>query len=517
MNTPPAKPAFIEAHGLPGELFTVDADAHLEKLAAHMFPSPALLPVELLRSALKRGASSVSIDVKPGRIVISDDGRGIHDGEWLALARLGDAAQGPAAREKAMATIQDRARPSIGLLSVFLPGWHSIEIEDAGEHERRALRLLLGRGVRMGAGARSRGTQITIHRSRGPARDEIELLARLCADVAADITLNSRALAKKPLLGGRLVSMNVGPEQKLPQGQLSIPARGDVCRLWLLDQSIPWQVTNRSAARGLVFAAALETPVTPSASLLESLSVQADRLYYWLAENYARFPVEHQGRIEELFFRRIRSGGDPGLLTICAPFLAWPGPQRLTLADICRQAAHGALPAMDMNGRFNRFSGRDGKILLLSAAQKDFLIDHLRLPVTFLNEPRRSPEKSLKLLAFFRESFGRFLERLFPPVPVESSRVSMEEMELCRRLEAQWRLERARNDPGAPLAALAVRLVEGRGWAPARGLKTGNGEILQLRRRHPLTRRALRRVNQDAMNAELALAAVMPAHFLTGR
>jgi hypothetical protein len=510
-------PARFEAEGLPEELFTVDADAHLEKLAAHIFPSPALLPVELLRSSLKRGARAVTVEIKPAQIVISDDGRGIHEDEWRALACLGDAGQGPIAREKAMAAIQERARPSIGLLSVFLPGWQSIVVEDAGAHGRRAMRLLHGDGERAVAGAWAHGTRITIRRRRGPARDEIGLLARLCAGVAAEITLNSRPLAKKPLLSGFLVSMNVGAAQDLPPGQLAIPARGDICRLWLIDQAIPWQVTNRSAAQGLVFAAALETAAPSAPPLLEKLAAQADRLYYWLAENYATFSQDRQARIEELFFRRIRSGGDPDLLTICAPFRSWPGPQRLTLADIRLMAARGALAAMDVNGRYGRLPVREGKILLLSAVEKDFLIDHLRLPVTFLNEPQQNRDRPRRLRALVRAAIGRLFERIFPATPVESVRLSRAEMDLCLLMEAQWRLERARGNSGAAPAALSVRLVEGRGWAPARGIKNGPCEILQLRRSHPLTRRALLRVAQDAMNVELALAAIMPGHFLTGR
>ena len=73
-----------------------------------MFPSPALLPVELVRSALKRKASAVAIQIRSERIEISDDGAGIGTAEWQALACLGDTQQDAAAREKAMAVIQDR-------------------------------------------------------------------------------------------------------------------------------------------------------------------------------------------------------------------------------------------------------------------------------------------------------------------------------------------------------------------------------------------------------------------------
>ncbi len=501
-----------DAHGMFGELLSIDADAHLQKLAAHIFPSPALLPVELVRSALKRKATSISVQLSPGRIVIRDDGIGIQNGDWQALICLGDAGQGAAAREKAMAAIQGPACPGIGLLSVFLPGWQRIEIENAGEHGRGALRLVNGRSELAGAGAWTRGTRITIHRRRGPAKDEEMILARLCSAVPAEIIINSRPLEKKTLLTDSLVTVDVG----VPPGQLAIPFRGDICRLWLLDQAIPWQVTHRIESQGLVFAAALEITAPPAPAALESLLAQADRLYYWLAENHARFPREFQTRIEELFFRRIRCGGDPELLSICAPFLAWPGPRHLTLADVRRRAASGSLAAQDLDGSWDRPVAHNGEMLLLSAAQKDFLIDHLRLPITFANAPRPDKAWPLRLTARLRAAAGRLHGPVRPAVTVEPAPMSREESDLCRRLHAHWRLESQRATPGTPNTKLSVRLIEGRGWAPARWLKTAEGDVLQLRRRHPLLLRALRSIGRDGNNIEWIFAAIMPGRFLTG-
>ena len=305
----------LNGHGLAMDLLTVDADAHLEKLAAHMFPSPALLPVELVRSALKRKSTFVSIVVRPERIVVSDNGSGIDDAEWQALACLGDSSQSAAAREKSIALIQNLAHPGIGLLAVFLPGIRRLHIETSGASGARSLRMASGRTGVTNSSSWPRGTRIAIRRRRGPAAEEKALLAQLCAAVKADISINGTLLKKKPLLTQNLVAMNILLAENPGPSLLAIPIQGDACRVWLLDQDIPWQVTTLAPEQGLVFTTALETrrQLTPPA--FAALAADAGRLYHWLAANYGKFPERYQSRIEDLFFRLARAVGDPGLLS----------------------------------------------------------------------------------------------------------------------------------------------------------------------------------------------------------
>jgi hypothetical protein len=104
------------------DLLSVDADAHLQKLAACMFPTPAQLPVELVRAALKRGAAAIDLQVRNRCLIISDNGSGIGDSQWLSLACALDSSRGAADRENAIASLQSEASPGIGLLAVSKPG-----------------------------------------------------------------------------------------------------------------------------------------------------------------------------------------------------------------------------------------------------------------------------------------------------------------------------------------------------------------------------------------------------------
>jgi hypothetical protein len=491
------------------ELLTIDADAHLEKLAAHIFPSPALLPVELVRSSLKRKAAAVSIHVRPDRIVISDNGSRIDSAEWHALSSLADSGQSTASREKAIAHVQGLARPGIGLLAVFVPGVRSLQIETSGPSGAGTMRMTAGRVVLLNNSSWPLGTRITLTRRRGPAAEEKTLLVRLCAATDAKIEINGRQLKKRPLLTNNLASMNIAVAGNARPSLLAIPAQGDVCRIWLLDQGIPWQVTAMAPVQGLVFSAVLEATSQLMPAALETLASNALHLYQWLAENHVKFSEQYQSRIEELFFKQVRSGADPVLLSICAPFRLWRSQRRIPLADVRRQAMNGILYAMDYDGQPCHGNAPGREVLVLTSQQKDFLINHLRLPIVMLGTQQKTRIRPRKFFAFCRDKLLGW-QRLHKPARdriLDSSRLSLEENNLCLELEMQWRRKSS--------LPLSVAMIEGRGFFPACRFKNEYMDMLLIRRGHPLTRQSLQRISQDRNNSELAFVALMPGFFLT--
>jgi hypothetical protein len=485
-------------------LFSIDADAHLQKLSAHIFPSPALLPVELVRTSLKRKAAAIAIQVRTERIVISDDGTGIGAMEWQSLACLADASQTAMAREKALARLQDSARPGIGLLAVFCPGASSVQIENVHGDGKSTLRIAAGRIGRQDSCSLARGTRIMIVRRRGPAAAEKALLAELCAAARAEISINGRELKKKPLPAEALVSLDITVGENMRPSALAIPTRGAVCRIWLLDQGIPWQVTAMASIQGLVFSAALEATGRPAPEAMQALTAQAAGLYRWLAENYTQFPERYQSRIEDLFFRQARSGPDLGLLSLCAPFRLWHSQRRLNLDEVRRQAASGNLYFSD---RESRPSGRS--VLRLTLPQKDFLFNYLRLPIVSLRSPLKRKTRPRR----FRDLCRRPFAAIVRAVAAFQTEIPGEETEFCQELERYWRRKLPAAPPGAGTSLLSVIMIEGRGLLPAYRLKNEIGETLRIRRRHPLTVRALQKFNQDRGNCELAFAALMPDIF----
>jgi len=528
------------------ELLTIDADAHLQKLAANIFPSPALLPLELVRCALKRKATFISVHIHSRRISISDNGAGISSEEWRALACAADKCQNAAAREEAVAGIKKLSGPGIGMLAVFIPGARNMQIENSGPAGKSTMRLAAGRVKLQNICSWPQGTRITIARRGGPAAQEIKLLTELCAAVRAEMEINGRPLKKKPLLTHMLASTRIPITETRPDALLAIPARGDVCRIWLLDQGIPWQVTAMAPIHGHVFAAALETETQLAQSILENLAAAAGRLYQWLAEHYDQSAEPYRARMDELFFKKARLQGDLGLLSICAPFRLWSSARRLNLNEVRRRVENGVLGFMDYGSQLEQWSGRESEVLsykerpissalpcedrpissatiggrsvlLLTVQQKDFLLNFLALPLVNLNARMKTNNRLLKILSFCRRGFQGLLKAVFPAKVKISNRghLSREENELCLELEIHWRRALARAAAEDAALPLSLIMIEGRGLCPASWQKNEQGHVLYLRRSHPLTLLALQSIRQDRANSELVFAALMPGHFLT--
>jgi len=497
------------------DLLSIDADAHLQKLAACMFPTPAQLPVELVRAAIKRGASSVAVSVHRGRLVVDDDGEGIAGGPWQELACALDAGGDAVERERAIDSLQGAASPGIGLLAVFVPGARSIRIENSSLDGQAVLHVSAGRVRLSASSARPRGTRITVLRTRGPAESEQKLLRELCAAVPQDITVNGRKIERRALLRRTLVQHHVDLGAGTSPALVSVPAQGDVCRIWLLDQRIPWQAFTSAAYHGLVFEAALEAGSPPSGPEFLALARAAGRLYQWLAANYLSFPEKYQERIEELLFKKSRLAGDLQLLSVFAPFRLWRSRQRLNLEEVRRKAEKNILYALPVGSDPDRFLDRHHEALLLTPLQKDFLLNHLGLPLVTPAASMSRQGKFSSMLYSASRTIGRLLARL-PRAAVKkvaAGSASSEERLLCQEMENFWsRAQRhGRPSPGT----VSVVMAEGRGLAPALWMDEAQGHVLLLRRRHPLVVMAARSVARDRANVELAFAALAPEHSLT--
>jgi hypothetical protein len=172
---------------------------------------------------------------------------------------------------------------------------------------------------------------------------------------------------------------------------------------------------------------------------------------------------------------------------------------------------------MDRDSQPSHFSGPERDVLLLTPRQKDFLINHLNLSMVIMNAHLRKKIRPQKIFTFCRRKF-LILHGLATTSKAQisdRSQLSREENGLCQELEMHWRRKLVDTAPDAASFPLSVVMVEGRGLVPAYWQKNERGDILRVRRRHPLTLRALRSISQNRDNSELAFAALMPGHFLT--
>ncbi len=111
------------------------------------------------------------------------------------------------------------------------------------------------------------------------------------------------------------------------------------------------------------------------------LAKAAGQLYQWLAAHYMSFPEKYQERIEELIFRKERLYGDLQLLSAFSPFRLWRSKRRLNLEELRRKAENETLFALPLGSDPSLVLGRHEQALLLTPLQKDFLLNHLHLPL----------------------------------------------------------------------------------------------------------------------------------------
>ena len=99
---------------------SIDVEAHLQKIATHTFGSRHHYPVELVRLALSRGANRVQVTIKPTKLEILDDGKGIDKKDLAGLQIILDRKRG--AQEREQAILKFKTARGIGLLVLFAPG-----------------------------------------------------------------------------------------------------------------------------------------------------------------------------------------------------------------------------------------------------------------------------------------------------------------------------------------------------------------------------------------------------------
>lgn len=509
------RPAAVDpsAAGDLSGLLSVDAGAHLRKLAASMFPTPAQLPVELVRAALGRGAGTVTVEVRRRLLAVEDDGRAIAEEEWRRLACALDESRPSLEREQAIADLHESSRPGIGPLAALLPGARDIIISSPGAGARPGLRLA-GGALRLPPSAGPHpGTRVVVRRRHGDVAAERRLLAELCAGVDAAIRLNGRPIARKPVLRRALVRQELEPGATAGarRAAVSVPARGEICRIWLLDHQIPWQLFTSASCAGLVFDAALESRAPATTAEFTALAEAAAGLYDWLCARYPAFPAPWQERIEELVFRRIRAAGDPHLSSAFAPFRLLGSPRRLSLDEVRRKAQSGPLAALPAGIGPARFPDPRQEALLLTPRQIDFLANDAGIPLIVPPAVADGQGLPARLAAALRRGGLRLLSRLPLRRLREAAVLRPDETRLCREMEAQLR-ERA----AVPLPVhVRVAMTPGRGLFPSSWRVEASRGVLWLRQDHPLVRAAARRLGRDRADAELAWAALAPRPLLT--
>jgi hypothetical protein len=488
-------------------LFSIDVEAHLKKAAAYTFGSSAHYPVELVRAALQRGATQVDIFFTRDRLQVNDNGRGLDAAVIKTLITLMDPGQPGALKEEAVESIQ--THQGMGLLAIFASNPKEILVENSTSGNK--LQLSYKRNLFKKSGSihtslagGSDGTHIILMGMHRDVDREKQLLEAFCRSVRQEVRLNHRSLGGQPFLSGQMAVIELSPSKStgVSLGQVGIPLTGRTCHFRFLDQGIPWHHFSLPPQKGFIFDAAVETTAGMSRDLVDYLVQYAHRLYQWLGQRYKTAEPVHRDRIEELLFTHCRLTNGDSLIMQFAPFSLFNSRRSLSLRQVKEKASRGLLYAVPGHKDRLRYNTAHKTVLSLTREQADLLINHLNIPITFLNPVAHRVNPVPTFWYELKRGFKRFILRVLPsPKKILKSDQLTKGQQLFTTVLTQYLDGQGEfslfHHPG-----VQVLLIPSRGPFPSITLKK-NKKQLFIRRDHPLVQQAVRAVQSDPRDIEI--------------
>ena len=394
------------------KLLSIDVSGHLRKLAFHSHRSRHHYPVELVRCALRRGATKITLFINRDKIEIRDNGSGIGKEPLETLTTLMDPERPPAQREDAIHTLQSPI--GIGLLSLFSPSPEHILIED--NCHGHSIRIHFNRQLTVTTNPElPGGTRLEMIRSSTDWEEEIAAVKDYCREVEHEIVINRKRLEKEPVIQHPIASTILNSTKYYKKSRISVTQEGDTCNIWLTDQRIPWAMKTSPPIHGFIFDAVMETQHELSDPVFKQLSAAAANLYRWMCKRYDEYPESYQERIEALLFKHNRITGDNTLVNCFSPFTVLGAVYTFNLEEIRAHASSKGIPVLQTRyaSRYSHMKGNKAKILVLNPKQIDFLGNHHHLPLRLIIPTKKEGKIRQRLVKIGRLS-KEVLRRLHP-------------------------------------------------------------------------------------------------------
>lgn len=491
------------------ELLRIDIEAELRKLTVAQLQGPWQLPAELVRRAVRAGATRIDVELSRGGCVVRDDGEPLAADQLAELQAMLDPRAAAERRHQALLALEGAG--GLALLALAGLGATQIELRARSGGKRRQL-TWLSRHVHPTLSEAAdpsgpRGTEVLL---RGAELDPARARAWL-RDVGRFVPGELRVDGQRinDGLRGYLASesFTIGPKDQPPRlrGHVAVAAHGEQARVWLLHggvvathlglSAVPCfdAIVEIGAAAPLQATAAdLRAAVNPQVGALADLGVG---LLIHLARRLPELEqLGTQARVVTLLLQAVRTRRRlRELMTV--PFLPCWTPQGaprprgrparwLSLADLpTREQPRGSEPpvvlALYPEQDPDDYALPEAPVLRLDAAERSTLTELFGL--RFRAPPPRADADALsRLRSAVRQGLYRgrqVLARLLhlgPGAPLPDSALGSEERQLLADLRAALR-----GGSGAPAS---VQLCAGRAGPQLGGGPEGQ---LLIGREHP--------------------------------
>jgi hypothetical protein len=513
--TSPASAAGLDLRGL----LTIDVVAELRKLCQAQLQGPWQLPAELVRRAIRAGASNVRVTFGRGRVVVSDDGAGLDPAlvQWTAI--LVDRDRRAEERHLALATLEKAGEPALLALG-GLDQLRELTIQTVSGGREHALSYQRGTPATMASGAAraAGGTQVVLQVPGLPRRQAARWLADVARFAPVSLVVDGKPVADG--LAGALVQAPLAPPLR---GQVALVARGDTAHAYLLAHglvtahlSIPevpafQAAVELGATGGELTPARLREAAVPH---LAALTDQAVALLARAAEQPWAWSEPQRARLAQLTLQAVRRNLRPQQVERLGVFriLGATGPALVDLASLRRAAAADAagartLLALSPGQPADHYAIGPEPVLLADDAERSLLAELLEVRFR-APTPRQSAHSIAALARRLVHQAGRWLAEGLALIRHPTRRPPLPEhtLTVAERAFLMGLREQMRNEPVRGVEQ--ILFCEGQG--PLRRPR-GTPPVLVLPRANPTVQACLRAFSADRRWTRLICLALVGA------
>lgn len=249
-----------------GALLTIDVESELRKLTQAQLQGPWQLPAELVRRALRHGATRVEVELGRQQLRVRSEGGGVPLETLRQLAALLDNKRSSERRHRALSALERAgALALLGLVGLD-PGSLRIISPGADARSDRSGRSDAGVGLSW-----RRGGEVELQRFKSPGPEHAEIIVRgakldrarareWLTEVARYTRRNTIIVDGRPLAPGAIGFNDVFSITRFQTpvpGALALPREGEVARLYLLQDGLV--TTHMSVSDAPCFEAVIET------------------------------------------------------------------------------------------------------------------------------------------------------------------------------------------------------------------------------------------------------------------
>lgn len=373
-----------------GGLLTIDVASELRKLSLAQLQGPWQLPSELVRRALRDGATQVEVDLGRHRAEVRDNGRGLPEAhlEWTGV--LLDKRRTNEERHAALTALEATGELVLLMLAGLPPRTLQIRSARGGRVVCLAYQRDRTPWITIDATPESDSTVVVVQHAELDRARAAEWLASAARFAPARVIIDG-----KPIDAGFQATFGVQPLQEPLRGRVAIPLEGDTAHAWLLEHGL---VTGHVAIpEAPCFEAAVELGDPAATELsaarlreaiqphVEALVRQAMGSLLHVARNVTGYPEHARRRLARLVLQALRRRLLMPSMARVPVFRAIDGTSERTVdlmtlrEEMLRSGPDRVLTALYPDQRPERYALGTGLVLVADETERSLLAEQFGL------------------------------------------------------------------------------------------------------------------------------------------